>query len=805
MKWMDVHEIEEKYSDDNFKKSFAGLFAIRTLLNGGLVTTGYKPNEELKDVIYLTDEGKRVASKLEEELPGITIEETHLALFKKFYHLDLFVDVNKTEKEKVREIIGDDILNGRIKYPLVFGRSLYDKYYDLFPEIRVEDLPSDDTMKLLENQPQGILQLWDSITGPFGMLKGNSNRFIPPSLEVPLWHCPDPSCSHLHAVSLNSGECRLLDAKSFLDKYCNNTYGPGSHWYDFFRVQIMTDEYFYGDMHLFELIILLEEAFSVRELQSILMELILQNSEGMREMFPKKEYFKELFSGSAEKIAISMDKSQCLQLISLANDESIAGAIEAMINRGIIVIPPTEIRRCTISKLRMDCFDSECEVSPFGIRSMAKKVIGLGPQRLKRLIRDVYETTNDLEQLKWSLRHIEGETINQKLDRYINSEDPKEVVKNLILSSEGKINKAFEIIKYGIFEFPDSMAKEEYLIDKILWKLGFDIKVYPAGQKVFWERLTRLNEVVRGSDEYGEDDKEQIRSVGVNFFVSLEEILDESLSFITWVLLSDHFSITEFKFNLDVARDFMLSTLTGKIVGGNKVVFKKDGKNTLYPLIQGFKLLANICMKIRKQGGKEFRRSEGELPGYYGKTQLELFPFIHKKLVLDLNQSDYDKIIELLLEIETVLERANICNIRNRIDHGGRDFPRRQEIEEALNETKRIINKIEKVGICPLVYLMTRLEVDQYNRGLAIFKNYKGVEIPIKLGSQFGACKLPSPEGYLVIVPAVHMDDTNEMLRFKIEEKSDFTEMWKDYPRRKKIEMVQMGDQEGYRSGEEVM
>jgi len=802
MKWMDMNEIDGKYKDDNFRKPFVELYAMRRLFNRGLVAAEYKPNKEFKEIIHLTDEGKKLASIIEKEIPGIAIEETCLALFSKFYHLDVFVDVYRTVTEKVKEIISDEILNERIKYPFVYGRSLYDRFYEMFPEIRVDDLPSNDTMKLLENQPQGVLQMMAFITGPFGMLRADSNRYIDPPSEVPMWHCPDPSCSAIHVVRLNNGECRVLDAIRFLRRYCEKTYGPSSQWQQFFKDQALADSYYYGDTHLSDLMILLEEAFSVRELQNILQELLQQNPEEMRGMFPKKESFKELLSGSAEKISKSMDKSKCLQLILLGNDEKIARAIETMINRGIIVIPPTEVRRAIITQYAIDVFDTRCEVSQFGIRSMAEEE-GLGQKRLKRLIREVYEATNDIKQLKWSLRFTEGETTNQKLDKFIDSENPKEVIKKLILISEDKIQKAFEIITYGLFELQDSIEKEEYLIEKLLWKLGFDIKVFPAGQKVFWERLARLNEVVSISDEYGEYEKEQIRSVGVNFFVALEETLDVSLSFATWVLLSDHFGITDFKFNLDIARDFMLSALSGRKVGGNEVVFQRGGENTLYPLIQGFKILADICKEIREKGEKEFKRNERELPGYFGKTQIQLFPFIHKKLLLDLNQNDYDGVVGILLEVQTILERAKICNIRNRIDHGGRAFPRRKEIETALNETKGIINKIEEVGIYPLVYIMKRLEIDQYKRGFAIFTNYKGVEIPIKIGSQFAACKLPSPEGYLVIVPAIHMDDTNEMLRFEIEEKSDFTEMWKDYPKRKMVEAVITGDQGGYHSNEE--
>jgi len=68
MKWMDVDEINKKYGDDDYRKSFVRLYAIQWLLKGGLVTKGYKPNIRIKEVINLNTEGEKLASIIEKDL-----------------------------------------------------------------------------------------------------------------------------------------------------------------------------------------------------------------------------------------------------------------------------------------------------------------------------------------------------------------------------------------------------------------------------------------------------------------------------------------------------------------------------------------------------------------------------------------------------------------------------------------------------------------------------------------------------------------------------------------------------------------
>jgi hypothetical protein len=299
--------------------------------------------------------------------------------------------------------------------------------------------------------------------------------------------------------------------------------------------------------------------------------------------------------------------------------------------------------------------------------------------------------------------------------------------------------------------------------------------------------LDKLLEVARIYNYYTEQDKEKIRSVAVNFFVSLEEILDYSLSFATWTLLSDHYGETKFKCNLDKAREYMAMCLNEfQINKQNKIVFDSQGKNTLYPLIKGFVLLTELCEKIVKST-KNWLRPENELPGYHQRTEIEVFPFLHKTFFLDLLETNQKKILELLTEITTTMETSNIANIRNRIEHKRPDFPTQEEIEDACSILINIIGKMEVAGLCPSIYLYAGGEIDSYTRGYLIFKDYKGREIRIARQSRHNFCSLPSIKRPLLIVPWIHIGDSAEVIYFEIEESSDYVNMWKDYPKRRTI------------------
>ncbi len=475
-------------------------------------------------------------------------------------------------------------------------------------------------------------------------------------------------------------------------------------------------------------------------------------------------------------IVNKLGKAECYQFILLMSDEIIMESCEILIDEDIIKIPPTEIRISSRAPNYGSCYGVIWQCSKLGLRSIARPPLNISMGRLKSLTKNIYK--NKMEELRWVLRHSQGEDIYSKLNNFIYNENPHDLIRNLVFSSPSNLKKTFEILKYGNFVLPTSLENENYLIDKILWKLGFNNNLFPEYQELFWKRYDSFLDVVKTYDPLTEKEKELIRSAGVNFFVSLEEILDYSLSFITWTLLEDHFENTNFKFNFDDARIFMAYELNS-VLDGTDFEYEPNGKNNLYPLIQGFKFLAGFCKKIIADEKSYRKRSNDEIPGYYGKAKIQNFPFLHKKFILDLKENEINVIIGFLEKITKKLENSKIVSIRNRIDHKDiktRIFPNKKEIIGSVNELIKIIDEMEDFGVVPLVYIYNKELKNQFNRQKVILSNYEGEKLEMNVENPVDTNFYHKPS---IIIKKLNIDSQN--VSFRLVETSDYFNMWKDF------------------------
>ncbi|MFC1946990.1 hypothetical protein ACFLXY_03615, partial [Chloroflexota bacterium] len=424
--------------------------------------------------------------------------------------------------------------------------------------------------------------------------------------------------------------------------------------------------------------------------------------------------------------------------------------------------------------------------SKFGVSTLSDNY-DIELPRLIRIISEIYSEENP-EDLSWKLRDVTGKTINEKIDVLVRTNSPENIIREMIFDRPTHITRCFDVLRYGNFKKPESRTEEDYMIKKVLWKLGFDVREYPITQKRFWELLGILENTSKSYIKRSEDDKEVIRSAAVNFFVSMEEVLDRSLSFITWVLLSDHYRDTRGKYNYYDAKEFITQKLNGKNIGKDITLELDDkGKNTLYPLIIGFSVLANYSNELIKTNENEYRRSVSTTPGFINKNTLQIFPYEHEIYIFDIRESDRSSLLGLLNEISKKLESSGMCEIRNRLEHKREDFPSHEEISKVTNVIREVISEMEETGIFPLIFLNDGIEIDKYNRIIHKFKSYKDEEYKIPGPSRFEASSPDYSSGPRVIIPCIRIGDSAEPLWFIYQENSEFIEMWKHFPRKKSI------------------
>ena len=317
-----------------------------------------------------------------------------------------------------------------------------------------------------------------------------------------------------------------------------------------------------------------------------------------------------------------------------------------------------------------------------------------------------------------------------------------------------------------------------------MWKLHFDVGLYPESQPLFWSRLDRLREASKVVGDLNEAQREDLRSAGVNFFVSLEEILEQALSYSTWALIADHYAETKFAFNVQDARQFMADRLNKRKVEGRvNVQLGGHGRNTLYHLISGFFALSDLCAEMQTNAA-QFKRPESQCPGYRGRTSIEIFPFDHTVLFLDLGKEERANVTSLLRAAAEILGSSGVADVRNRIGHKSQDFPSTAEVDAACVGVSDAVSRLEASGLSPLLYRYVGEEQDEYGRKTARFRDSDAREYSLALPSQYKMSGLPSPTQPLVFLKCASIGESGEVLRFTYEEASEYTEMWKDYPKR---------------------
>jgi hypothetical protein len=265
-------------------------------------------------------------------------------------------------------------------------------------------------------------------------------------------------------------------------------------------------------------------------------------------------------------------------------------------------------------------------------------------------------------------------------------------------------------------------------------------------------------------------------------------VLERSLAFITWALLSNHYFKTSFNYCFENSLKFMAETLNGEKDNNEEyITFDSNGKNNIYPLIKGFSILANLCKSYINMES-DFMIPDKDLPGFYSKTKMQLFPFTHSLLILDLKDRDQKNIVNFLEEIYVKFEKSNICNLRNRIDHKDTIdtvFPTKKEIIDSLNVISEIINAMELNSFCPLVCYYDSSYRDKYGRLIYKYKDYKGRIYEIRKSTVYEICNLPDDFVPQIIIKSMHLGSSLECIRFKYLELSEFVKIWSNYPRRK--------------------
>jgi hypothetical protein len=357
-------------------------------------------------------------------------------------------------------------------------------------------------------------------------------------------------------------------------------------------------------------------------------------------------------------------------------------------------------------------------------------------------------------------------------------------IRDLVFASPSRLRTAFSFLRYGRFQFPETQEEEERTLSRLMWKLGFSTRTYPTHHQRLWELIASVRTSASSADLSRDVDRQDIRGQASNLFVLLEEVLDLSLGFSTWALLSDHLAGSGFVYDPAIARRFMAraSMACEALTWLNRSCSTRVG---VTPSSRSFRALERLgwsagrfwIRPITTRG----RGMIGRISMRRGSTKvsrsLTRWPFAT-------SEQDQDRVLTLLRDTTRELHRANISDLRNRLEHGLREFPTPTEILDGLEVVSRAIAGLEGTGLAALVSYPGPTTFDEFGRFKYEFTDYRGRTLSVIGPPQHPWLNMPSMRGPQVIVDYMRVGDSAEAMRFAYRESSPFSDMWRDYPRR---------------------
>lgn len=777
-------ELGELYSDAEWRARFSDAARLGELLAGSILRDKYKIPDEIVGVVQLTDFGSKVLQKLvtKNDVPA---KEARLLCFLRLAHLEPLVDVERTDLDELRRVIDAQIRDRDLLYPFVLGRELYDRAAELYEDMR-DTLSHAETLRLLEGLPIGVFQVENYVTGPYGLLRSPERRWFGPIKTVPMFHCSELTCSRIHPARLSSDYSAPINQHQQVMERVLESFGEDeSEWGEFMQEITGTEGSRFDDRSLEPLFLALGDLLADDELRLLLAHLLDNTAGDLRSRLEPLALV-----GKADDIAESLDRAGLTQVLLLARNDQLVSALDALILANDDVprrlhIEPGEIRRLmTNRRLAYGTFGTYPELSSLGVRFTSDEY-SLGPMRLKRLVDELYELdrSDEVDELEWQLRTVEGEDPPERLEEFVRSAEPDEVVERLILSRRTNLVLACERLGLRYEDFAD----DTMFVQAVLWKLGFYRHEAHDLRSSFWDHFGRLKTFCQTAGVGARVDAVELRSKAANYFVELEGVLDDSLSFATWALINDHIA-AERPFDYAVSRDRLASfdALNEQYILRNPGAdpLLRD-KNTLQPLITGFGVLADFLAQLRDHPDARLREPDS-YPRYARFTELKKFPFRHTTPFLDLLPRSQERIVESVEYVRKTLDAASVANIRNEHMHYRVTSPDLAKLSSALDAAEKAVARLEADGLCRTLFKRISVRGDSWGRRIYTLKSAKGTEVAFARPSAYDWSRMPAlVGGPQYVMPAAVFARPNEMLRFRQTFTTSYATYWSSYPKRR--------------------
>jgi hypothetical protein len=774
-----VDELKLAYSDVTWRSRYLDICALVEILGDCIIPDDFVVPDELNAAIKLTTAGNVVLDRLTRK-DKVNAKDARLMCVLTIGHNELFIDVDATDIERLTIAIQAQVLEGSIRFPYTWGRDLYDAYADLYEDEK-DVLTNEETLRLLNKLPNGVVQYGSFTVGPYGLRRSLNHRSIPGRRRVSAYHCAVPTCQSIHPVALQTGQSASINRdRDKLDAYLQTREEEPADWWAFAEDLSGLSAAQYGDQRAGVLLPLIGDTFSDREVRALVTE-VLDSTQG--ELRTAISAFAPV--GSAESATNSMNRAELLQVCLIASEESLASAIDKLVRTEGIKVPRGDIRRPVINRnTRSGAFRLHAELGHHGVRFISDDP-GLAILRERRLLNKLYlrGPASDVQELEWQLRGIDIEDLDEKLEYFFQTRAPQEALERLVLAR--KTNMITACHEVGIDS--DSELPDADLVDAILWKLGFPTHSDDDPHSDFWRRHERLWALTQSSSI---GNSERFLEAASPYFSQLEGLLIDSLAFTSWALLVDHVR-DDVPFAYDDHEDrteglSLLQSAVGEVSPGQLHTPDYTTERVeLRNLIEGFRTLAKHLEACRKSP-ELYPRPPEEFPSYDGKTDLKRFLLRSTLPFLDLSRPSQDRIIEGLRQIAQTMTEAEVYSVRNDYAHYRRTAPDISKIEKALEAIRQSVTRIENLGFCRLLFTPASVTTDRWGQSRHEFAGPRSYEHAFTRPTTLDWMGLPPLTEPQYLLRAASFGDPNEVLRFTRRYDSEFSGMWTSYPRRRR-------------------
>ena len=647
--------------------------------------------------------------------------------------------------------------------------------FNNFGAAPIDTLSPEETRRLVALTPQGVFQLREWVSGPFGLIRSAGYRYLPPQSCGPAIRCKRIVCNQLHHIKMKSCVSDCANVRAYIASR-----HPVSSGFDdsLFDVMVTRDE-FYRVNHPGGLPWLIGNGFTYAELSG-LFEQVLADNVGDLRLRVNKLLGKTATRKSPSGIVKTLNHAALVQLLLLMDDADLVRCLEVAIDDGAISLSPTEVRYSFDTwHIRGGYFKVNAEASRLGVRFVPTKM-NLTEPRMLAVIRAVFSGDHQ-DELGWQLRSESGTSSLEKLERCLEGQDPGRLLHRILFSSREALERTFDVLEFGQFTLPVSADAEQNLVEKILWKLGSPLPTPKVPYAALEQHLSTLTAAI--TTDYPDEESRviAIRSVGMNMFVELEALLRYSAQFACWALLNDHYAVhpmDRFRYSRNRVEVFARTVFADAALElGDAFPYSGSNGNALSVLISSFRVLADIC-ESRQARAESFSREAWQIPEFSSHSDVQRFPLLHTSLILDLRDDSRARLIDTLRSVALSLTRTDICAVRNGLGHPRETFSNDEKLIEANQAIRAAVGILATAGLMPIIRKYSGEEVDKFKRRTIRLADGNGDPVLLTAPNELMMLDLPNYEVAQVVVQDAVLTGSLQPVRFEVADDSEWVEVW---------------------------